>query len=271
MPEPRTRLDARACLVLVCLAAGCATRAPLTFPTTGGTPFAEFASAYRQATASCAGVDTLTASMGLSGKAGRTKLRGRIDAGFAEPARARLEGVAPFGRPVFVLTADGNRGTLVLQRDERVLKDAPPDQIVEALAGVALTPDALRRAVSGCGLSSGEPASGQLHGTELASVSLPGGSVFLSRAGGSDWQMAGATQGTLTVAYCDYASGRPSTVRLRAESGGREMADLTLRLSQVEINTPLDAKVFEAEIPPHAVPLTLEELRRAGPLGSSSQ
>ena len=43
--------------------------------------------------------------MALSGKAADTKLRGRIDAGFAAPSRARLEGVAPFGRPVFVLTA----------------------------------------------------------------------------------------------------------------------------------------------------------------------
>ena len=268
MPQPRPRLKAGACLALVCLAAGCATRAPLTFPTTGGTPFAEFAPAYKQATSSCAGIDTFTASMGLSGKAGRTKLRGRIDAGFAAPAKARLEGVAPFGRPVFVLTAEGNRGTLVLQRDERVLKDAPPEQIVEALAGVALTPDALRRAVSGCGLSSGEAASGQLHGTDLASVSLPDGAVFLRRAG-NDWQMAGATQGTLTVAYSDYANGRPSTIRLRAESGGRETADLTLRLSQVEINTPLDAKVFQADIPARSIPLTLGELRSAGPLGTS--
>jgi hypothetical protein len=54
-----------------------------------------------------------------------------------------------------------------------------------------------------------------------------------------------------------------------ADPNGRVSADLTLRLSQVEIDTPLDAKVFESEIPPRAVPLTLDELRRAGPLGGS--
>ncbi len=274
MPDARTRHKARVCLVLLCpalcLAAGCATRAPLSFPATGGTPFAEAASAHQQATSSCAGITTFTASMALSGKAGRTKLRGRIDAGFAAPAKARLEGVAPFGRPVFVLTADGNRGTLVLQRDERVLKDAPPDQIVEALAGVALTPDTLLRAVSGCGLSSGEPGSGMLHGNDLASIALGDGTAFLRRAG-DVWQMAGATHGPVTVAYSDYANGRPSTIRLRAESGGRETADLTLRLSQVEINTPLEAKVFQADIPARATPLTLEELRSAGPLGVSAR
>lgn len=267
MQQAGTRLMARACLVLVCLATACATRTPLAFPTTGGTPFAEYASAYQQATAACGGINTFTASMALSGKAGSTKLRGRIDAGFAAPAKARLEGVAPFGRPVFVLTADGDRGTLVLQRDERVLADAPPDQIVEALAGVALTPEALRRAVSGCGLSSGEPAGGQLHANDLASIALADGTAFVRSEEGA-WQMAGATRGTLTVAYSDYANGRPSTIRLRAESDGRETADLTLRVSQVEINTSLEAKVFQAEIPPRSIPLTLEELRRAGPLGS---
>jgi outer membrane lipoprotein-sorting protein len=262
-----TGRTAGACLIVSCVVAACATPRAPAFPTTGGIPFPDFAAAYQQATASCAGITTFTASMALSGRAGDTKLRGRIDAGFAAPAKARLEGVAPFGRPVFVLTADDSRGTLVLQRDERVLPDAPPDQIVEALAGVALGPAALRRAVSGCGLSSGEPASGQQHANDLASIALADGTAFL-RHGDAAWQMAGATRGPLTVAYADYANGRPATIRLRAESGGRLSADLTLRLSQVEINMPLDPKVFQAEIPQRAVPLTLEELRKAGPLGS---
>ena len=263
-----TSRRAGACLVVLCFAAACATPRPPAFPTAGGMPFPDFASAYQQATASCAGIKTFTASMSLSGKAAATKLRGRIDAGFAAPAKARLEGVAPFGRPVFVLTADGSHGTLVLQRDERVLADAPPDQIVDALAGVPLGPDALRRAVTGCGLSPGEPASGQQFVSDLVSIAIADGTAFLRRGDGA-WQMAGAMRGPLTVAYADYATGRPSTIRLRAQAGGRVSADLTLRLSQVEINTPLDAKVFEAEIPPRAIPLTLEELRRAGPLGGS--
>ena len=63
-------------------------------------------------------------------------------------------------------------------------------------------------------------------------------------------------------------SARPSTVRIRAIQGtAAGSADLTLRLSQVDINVPLDPRAFEAEIPADAAPLTLEELRRAGPLG----
>jgi hypothetical protein len=44
-----------------------------------------------------------------------------------------------------------------------------------------------------------------------------------------------------------------------------------LRSSQVEINTPLDNAVFYADVPANAVPLTLEELRRAGPLGGPDE
>ena len=243
----------------------CAPKPP-TLPTGAGAPFPEFPSAYQQATAACRDVRTITLSMAVSGRAGSTKLRGRIDAGFAAPAKARLEGIAPFGKPVFVLVADGARGTLVLPREDRVLKDAPPDRIVDALAGVPLGPAALRTIVSGCGFDGPAAADGRAFPNGWVSGSTGDATVYLRRAG-ERWEVAGATRGPLTVTYADWASGRPSTIRLRADSQGRAAADLTLRLSDVEINTTLDPRTFEAELPPHPVPLTLDELRRAGPLG----
>jgi outer membrane lipoprotein-sorting protein len=248
-------------LTLCLAAAACGRKAP-SFPTGPGAPFPDFASAYEQATAACRGVQTLTTSMALSGKAARSKLRGRIDAGFAAPARMRLEGRAPFGRPVFVLTSDANRATLVLPRDERVLTGAAPEQVIEALAGVALTPDTLRTIVAGCGLSSGTPADGRSYGGDRAAVTLDGGTAYLRRAG-SSWRLAGGARDSLTVFYDDVVNGRPTTIRLRTGAS----TDLTLRLSQVEVNAALDPKVFQATLPEHAVPLTLEELRKVGPLG----
>jgi len=245
----------------------CAPRPPV-LPTGTGTPFPDFAAAYGQATAACRSVKTITASLGLSGRAGTTKLRGRIDAGFAEPARARLEGIAPFGKPVFILVADARRSTLVLPREDRVLRDAPPEQIVEALAGVPLGPDTLRTVVTGCGLSVGTPAEGRTFPNGWTAVSVGQGTTYLRRNAGT-WEVAAATSGPVTVTYADYASGRPSSVRLRAEAQGRPSADLTLRLSDVDINTTLDPKTFEVSLPAHPVPLTLDELRRAGPLGGS--
>jgi hypothetical protein len=203
--------------------------------------------------------------MGMSGKAGSTKLRGRIDAGFAAPDRARLEGIPPFGKPVFVLVAEGGRGTLVLTREDRVLRDAPPDQIVEALAGVALGPAALRTAISGCGFG-GAPADGRVYSNGWIAASTRDGDVYLRPARGA-WEVAAATSGPVTITYGDYAAGRPATIRIRAASAGRTHADLTLRLSDVDINTTLSPQVFQIELPDRPVPLTLDELRRAGPLG----
>lgn len=244
----------------------CAPKAPIALPAGAGTPFPGFRPAFDQATSACRGVKTFTASMGMSGRAGSTRLRGRIDAGFAAPDRARLEGLHPvFGRPIFVLVAEGGRGTLVLTRDDRVLRDAPPEQIVEALAGVPLGPDALRTAISGCGLG-GEPGGGSEFSNGWVAAPAGGGTIYL-RQGPAGWQVAAATRGPITVAYSDYAAGRPATIRIQAGSGGRPTADLTLRLSDVDINTALDPRAFEIELPDRPIPLTLDELRRAGPLG----
>ena len=207
--------------------------------------------------------------MEMTGKAGDTKLRGRIDAGFEAPDRARLEGVPPFGRPVFVLVADAGKGTLVLTRDDRVLSDAPPEQIVEALAGVALGPDDLRTVVSGCGFAEGQPASGSLitqRNTEWLVLASADNTTYLKRSGGA-WALAAARRGPVIVSYSNDETGRPRIVDIRAESQGRVTANIRLRLSDVDINTTLDPRTFKVELPQHPIPLTLEELRRAGPLG----
>lgn len=209
---------------------------------------------------------TITVSLALSGKAGTTKLRGHIDAGFAAPASARLEGVAPFGKPVFVLVADGDRGTLVLSRDDRVLRDASPASIVEALAGVEIDPAAMRTLVAGCGFGGPAPAAGRTIAEGWAAGSSGDDTIYVRQTGGA-WRVAGARRGTLTATYVDDSTGRPASIHVRAESSGRVTADLTLRLSQVDVNTTLDPRTFQEDVPVDATPITLEELRRNGPLG----
>jgi hypothetical protein len=44
--------------------------------------------------------------------------------GFERPGSLRLEGVAPFGSPAFILAARAGRATLLLPRDNRVLSGA---------------------------------------------------------------------------------------------------------------------------------------------------
>lgn len=257
-------------LALTLTAAACAPKKPV-LPTGAGTPTQEFQAPFEQATADCGQVKTLTAALNLSGRAGRTKLRGRIDAGFAAPSDIRLEGVAPFGKPVFVLVSRQERATLVLPRDERVLRDAPAASIVEALAGVPLGPAELRSIVAGCGLAMTSPGAGRTYEGGWIAVDAGETTGYLRQVEGR-WRVAGATRGAITVSYADFVGGRAQTVRVQtAPAAGGAVADLTLRISQLEINVPLEGAVFEYDVPKGWAPLTLDELRRAGPLGGDAK
>jgi hypothetical protein len=42
---------------------------------------------------------------------------------------------------------------------------------------------------------------------------------------------------------------------------------MTATMSQIEVNVDVDPAAFTVDVPPNAGPLSLEELRAAGPLG----
>jgi hypothetical protein len=255
------------CVVLVA-ASGCAPRlAPL--PAGIGTPVSDHTSAYAQATDQCRAVRTLVGVMTLSGRAGRSRMRGNVEVGLAAPGSARLEAPGPFGsRPIFVFTARDDSATLVLPRDRRVLRDARPEAVVEALAGVPLGPDDLRAALAGCGLGSGAATNGRAFDSNWIAVDAGSATQWLRQIGGS-WRVVASVRGPLDIRYSEFASGRPSVVRIRrTRDGAGTDADLAIRLSQVDINVPLEPAVFDLDVPPDATPMTLEELRQAGPLGA---
>ena len=256
------------CLVL---SSACAVKS-FTLPSGPGTPFPEFAAAFDEATRECRDIKTISVTLSLSGRAGTTRLRGNVDAGFAAPGQMRLEGRAPFGRPVFILVArDATNATLLLPRDNRVLRGTPAAAIVEALAGVSLEPDELRSAIAGCGFGTAASSGGRGYGADLAVVDLPGARHYLRRENGR-WRLMASVRGPLTIEYRDFSTSRPATVRMLTASNGSQDAstDLTMKLSDVNINVRLEAEVFNVEIPPSADPLTLDELRRAGPLGAAA-
>lgn len=262
---PRTAHVLPAAGVCALLLSGCATTG-LTLPSGAGTPFPAFADAYAEAAAECRDVKTIRGTMSLSGRAGSTRLRGQVDAGFAAPADLRLEGRAPFGQPLFILVARDNVSTLVLPRDNRVLRGAPPAEIVEALAGVALSPSELRSVVAGCGFGAAAPSAGRSFDNGWIAVEAGDSTVYLRQLDGR-WRTVAASRDSLTVEYADFASGRPARIRLRTPASDGAPADIGVRLSDVDVNVPLGAEVFRVEVPAGADPLTLDELRRAGPLG----
>jgi hypothetical protein len=253
------------------LATGCAARLA-SLPTGPGTPApADYPAAYEQATEHCRGVRTMRASLNVSGRAGDTRLRGRIDAGLAEPGLVRLEGSSPipFGRPVFILVGRPTDATLVLPRDKRVLTDATAEAIIEALTGVPLTPDELRAVLSGCGLLTAMPAQGRAYGKDWIAVELANVTSWLRNTNGR-WRTVATSRGPLEIRYEAFTATHPSRIRLRTTASSSARADITLRVSDVDTNVPLDPAVFRVEVPDDAVPMKIEELRRAIPQATRS-
>lgn len=258
-------------VVALCVASACAARR-VTLPGGPSTPFADFSSAYEQATSQCRAVTSITASLALSGRTNGHRLAGRIDTGLAAPSRIRLELFPPmaFGRAAFVLAASGEQATLLLPREKRVLRGPRPQEIVEALAGVPLDGAQLRTVLAGCGLTAATPGEGRLYKNGWVAADADDSTIFLRQVEGR-WRVAAALRGPVTVQYDSYeaASGLPKSVTLRTSSvaspeGRTPETNLTVKLSDVQINVTLGDEVFEVQVPPDALPLTLEELKRMG-------
>jgi outer membrane lipoprotein-sorting protein len=251
-----------ACAASIAALSGCAARR-VSLPSGPGTPFSDAGPAYEQAVKECRGVRTLRATLGLSGRAGSTRLRGSVDAGFEAPEKIRLEGRHPLGRPVFILVSPGAQTTLYMPRENRVLQNVTAAEIVEALVGLKLAPHDLRTLVSGCGFEVGEPTEGRRYGDVVAAT--VGGTTTYMRQEHRAWRVLGATRPPLSVVYSGFVNGRPSVLQVRG--GGSIPADVTVRLTDVDINVTLEPNVFTVDVPERAEPLTIDELRRAGPLG----
>jgi len=252
------------CLAWAVLATACAPNR-VTLPTDAGSPLANLADVHASVSMACRGVRTFEADLGLSGHAGRTRLRGRVVAGFERPASMRLEGVAPFGPPAFILAARGGEATLLLPRDDKVLSGASPQDVLGALTGVSLAPADLHAILTGCVMPDPAPRGGRVHANGMASIDLEGGAVlYLARVNGA-WQPRAAAREGWDVQYANWQGDFPRTVTLRSMANGLDV-ELSAAVSQLEANQPIDAAAFTVQVPASAGRITVAELREAGPL-----
>lgn len=243
--------------------AGCA-RPALNLPAGAGTPLDDAEAVHAAISKACSGVRTLTAELALSGRAGDRRIRGRALAGFEAPDAMRLEGVAPFGAPAFILVARDGRATLLLPRDGRVLRNAGADDILGALTGVALAPADLQAVLSGCVAPDGTTVvRGWQHGDAWRSIELDDGTVLYLQRSGNGWQLRAARRGPWQIEYREWQGRFPRAVRL--VSLQPPDADITAEIAQLETNVPLDPAAFRVNVPPDARPITLDELRAQKP------
>jgi hypothetical protein len=260
---------ARAAVIpaLVSLLAAACSPPLLKLPPGPRLPATDGPAAIDEATAACRAVSTITLEMSVRGSVGGQRLRGRLSAGLAKPASARLEAVASFGQPAFFFVATDANATLFVPRDQRVARGRP-DALLEAVAGVPLDASALRAVVTGCA-SMPSVAGVQAIGVDWRVTGDGNDEVYLRRdRQTAAWHLVTTLRRGADGWRADYSNfdrGLPRTIRLVSTPAGR--FDLQLELSQVELNTPLGPDAFQLQVPASAEVISVDELRRSGPLG----
>ena len=252
------------CVACAVFAAACGARR-VQLPSDPGSPLPNYSEIHADVTSACRGVRTLTAELGLRGRAGGRRLSGRLHAGFERPASMRLEAVAPFGPPGFILATRADQAVLLLPRDERVVRGQSADAILGALTGVTLAPADLQAILTGCVDPDAKPLGGRLHANGWASIDLDGGATMYLRRMGS-WQVRAARRSGWEVEYPAWQGSFPQQIRLRSVNEPANV-DMTATLTQIEVNVDVDPAAFAVDVPANAAPLSVEELREAGPLG----
>lgn len=213
-------------------------------------------------------MSAISAEVAVSGSVGR-RLRARLLVGLAAPASARVEAFT-FGQPIFILVARGTDATLLLTRENRVLEHGRPAEILEAVAGVPLDASQLRTTLLGC--DAGTSGAGRQIGNDWRVLAATTGESYFRRLPpDGPWRLVAVVhrepgRPEWRSEYRDFANDRPTTIRLAG--GAAPRFDLRLVLSQVEVDPALPPAAFELKVPPSADPITIQELRRSGPLAS---
>jgi hypothetical protein len=251
----------------------------MTLPSGPGRPAPDSTPVFTEATSVCRAVSSITAEVGVSGSVGGRRVRARMIVGLEASASARLEAFA-FGQQIFIVVARGGDATLLLTRENRILEHGRADEILEAVAGIPLDASNLRTTLVGCpsqsagaSLSSGGgtgPSAARQIGDDWRVVSEGPSEMYFHRGSREGpWRLVAAVRRdpgrpAWRVEYRDFEHNLPRTIRMISIDSSR--FDLRLALSQVELNAKLPPAAFEVKIPPSADPLTIEELRRSGPL-----
>ena len=195
------------------------------------------------------------------------------------PSRVRLELPAP-GKPFFTLRCRRqDRDARPAARRARAAGSAAGRYARSARRRVPSVPTTLRTIVAGCGLTAGDgDTRARLRSVAGSALYSDRATTWLQQVAGQ-WQLAAghvrarrvrrAPRGSLHRFCRRQADDDPPAHagRLHARRRAAANTDLTIRLSQVEVNEPIDPAAFAVDVPADATPITLEELRQAGPLG----
>lgn len=260
-------IDARAVVAGACalaLASTACTRAMFVPPVGPGTPVTDAAAAWTEATTACRSARTYTGALRLSGRAGDQRLWPVSLESAVTSDNAVYLSATVAGRSIFVLAGTAQQAGLWLRADRRVVT-ARPSEIVEAMIGVALEPRRWLAVLSGCVTGEAEVESAERHG-KLLTIRTRDARVHLARQGASWRTVAGEADG-FVVEFGWGASQFPKEIWIWSAPGRAPASSLHVSVRDSAINTDVPPAIFRLPAgAAAAVPMSLDELRAAGPL-----
>lgn len=268
MPTIDGSRRALVCLVLgaVALAAGCAPKVRLALPPGEGTPVADVQAVADQAKTSCRAPAALTADLRLSGRIDGDRVRGTLQVGVSRDAM-RLEGLAPFGAPVFVLAAQPSGAVLLLPREAAVARAASAAELLDAVVGVELAPADLLAIVSGCGLADWQATGAAAYGETWRRLDVGDTRrLWLRRddtsAGGL--VVLAAEDDRWRIEYTRTGTGWPTAIRLqRTRDDGPGRTDVVFAVDAPEAVDALPPGALTVDVPEATRSVSVSELRRS--------
>jgi hypothetical protein len=255
------RLTGLLASALAATACGHAMFAP---PAGPGVPVANPEAAWTEATRGCGAARTYSAAMRVSGRAGEQRIWPlALDVAVAVD-RSIYMGATVAGRSIFVLAGTAGQATLWLRREERSVT-APPADILEAILGIPLPPERLVALFTGC-VTTDQVVSAASQRGRVMTIDTTDARVHLERRD-SGWQTrAGESEG-FVVEFARESSSFPQKIWIRSAAGREPRVAIDVTVSDLEVNGAIPPRVFS---PPAgaaaAQPMTIEELRAAGPL-----
>jgi hypothetical protein len=242
-----------ALLAAVVSAGGCGARfySP---PSGPGVAATDAPAAIAEATRHCRSVQTFQAVMRLSG---RRLPNLNVLTGVTSTGQLLLQ-VGATAAPDLWLAGSRDDAALLLRDGNRIVR-APAGDIVAALVGVEIGPEQFLALLTGC-IARDLTVTGAIAHNGTRHITTPGAELFLEQVDGV-WQVVAGSSDGVRVDYRPVTSSFPARARVRGSLGGREVS-FTLDVQESLPDRPIDAGSFQLKVPPEAIPMTLDELRR---------
>lgn len=218
--------------------------------------------AWTEATAGCRDARSYGALLRASGRVGDQRLWPvEIEAALTADQSIYLNALAG-GQTVFVLAGTGGRSSLWLRADQRVTTAATAD-ILDAIIGISVTPAELLAILSGCVTRDTAVVRAERQDRFLT-ITTRDARVYLTQEG-TVWRTRAAVTPSFTIEFGGLAKPAPGEIWVWSAPNAPR-AQLHLRASEVALNSSIPADVFTLpSAAKSATPLSLEELRAAGP------